>query len=198
MKYFMLSPAEFERSDNWFYFNASADTRLARGKYVQYVCPGCNRVDEVSAISSGVASSFKITSRYDFIETLDWVYCVSSKLRSALECNEIKGFEFLAIPKSPNYWVAVPNAPAQVDLNAAGIKYDGPICETCNRHNWSGEGPFFQSFEVSEDADTIFHPAVWNEHAYGRRCFLYCSEVVKKILSKSKLKGVYFDCVGER
>jgi hypothetical protein len=196
MKYFRLI-AEDENYSNWFFFDASKPRRQVRDLYQDFVCPSCNRVDEDKALSCGVSPDLRISSRHDYLVTNDWVYCVSVRLKNVLELYSIKGFEYLELPNTSSHLVVVSTIPVKVDIHSSGIKYEGPVCQLCKRYNWSGEGPFFQSLEVPDDVRTVFRPEIWNEHAYSRRCCLYCSELIADILQGAEATGMIMKYVGE-
>jgi hypothetical protein len=78
-------------------FKEFVDRAVPKAMYKKYACPLCSRIDAGAALSAvGLDSSFAgSTGKRDLVETYDYMYVVSSKLRALLEaaCDEVVYYE---------------------------------------------------------------------------------------------------------
>lgn len=173
-------------------------TRLGRripllGEYERFQCHRCRKIDEIAALRTGVSPQVRVRAKTDVIGTSeDWTV-VSERFRSLVEKHNIAGLEFAQIPASPGFFAVIPTILVPID-EAGCVKLGGSFlgkCEQCGRYGYTTGWPT-RSYMQVPDGELVFFTRRVCEGTLGRKCCLYTTETVQRLLEENAITGI--DC----
>jgi hypothetical protein len=164
---------------------------VVRDRYADLVCSRCGKLDEYTAALRGLDDDASLRTRRDVIKSFEGLDCFSERVRGLLEDNHVRGLEFIPIPRSRGYSVAVPLVIVPLEHASCNMKFHGEPCPLCGRYReTSGGSPYIPRRVVPEDPMTIFSTSLRPEKGNTRRSVLIAHQVLEDILRKKKISGV--------
>ncbi|MDR6962259.1 hypothetical protein [Shewanella putrefaciens] len=140
-----------------------------------------------------VNPSFCLKRRvYDLSSTYDGYYVASLKFKEACQRLQLKGFEFIALPSDPEFFVIKPTSLTPFDFVARKTRFES-FCVECGFHKAvAGATPAFLLKEPESDllaTDVVFGSG------NSRSRMLIVTESAKMLLIAEKLTGLEFEAI---
>jgi hypothetical protein len=184
-----IAPADPIQADWLFWVDDRAARLRARQQYLDLVCPGCGKLDELGAIERGLPSEFAVKGSRDIVGTADGFLLASVRARKVIEAASMIGCSFRPLLGDDKYQLILPTRFAPTDASRAGVRFIDPRCSVCNRYREVVGGFIPEGMEVPQERYAIFAPEVWSESILGRRQILMATEEAGREIKRAKLRG---------
>jgi len=193
MDYFDLVPKD-QRWQNWILFSQSMKYGLrVRDRYADSVCVECGKVNELSALNSGIDCDVIIKSKLDYLLTDDGIICASRRLIAVLHENSVVGFTDIPLPGDKSFSVLVPNLLVDIHESELNLEFIEPKCSTCDRYREVIGTPYLLAMDLPKNPLALFYSKIWMENERNRVTWFRCTGLVANILKQEKIRGVEFE-----
>ncbi len=164
--------------------------RIVRPRYADLVCARCGKFDEMKALLRGIDADIVITTTRDMIGAIDGQYLVSRRLRDILDKHAASLVQYVDIPASPTYCVALPAYLIYPKEGDSAYRIIGQPCRVCGRRMeviWGSGVPKIPS--------GVTIGAFANESRIGMAVVWFVSRELADVLrlTEPKLSGLFFD-----
>jgi hypothetical protein len=137
-QFYELYPHD-SKYDDWIFSEVTQQKDLiVRPMYEDLVCPECKKVNELAALERGLDERLMVRDIKEVFGSLDDCYIVSQKVRSSLDSIPEVVVRYLAIPRRPDYFVAVPANIVNPSFEHPALRTNGHRCSSCGRWYWAG------------------------------------------------------------
>lgn len=195
MDYFWLSTRGCS-FDCLLLFDSRKDNLTLFSRYSQFVCPECNKVDELAAIRTGLDPSVRVRSRFDLTETGDGFFCVSDKLANLIKSHHLSGVKTMPIPGG-RFHALIPTRFLNVNVAQSGMRIvNKKVCSLCKRPRESVGLPSARAIAWPKRTFEFGHPWPTLESRISRHFFFIIGGKTAKLFERSGIFGLSLHPVG--
>lgn len=177
------------RSNNWIieWENPLTDRVEYFPAYHKMRCRRCGKIDELTAVHSGLNPLIKIRSRRDFVVTCDLFRCVSNRMRDIIINENITGVRFLQLPDN-KYSLLLPDLIAITSPAGSGMEFFNQ-CKICGRYRETTMWPRIVRISNQTSNKFIAFPDTRMEKHAARSFWFLITDTVHRIFKKHHATG---------
>ncbi len=132
-RYFLLYPQDTSETVCLLHHEDATGKIVLRTQYNELQCKRCGKLDERTALASGISPDINIRTKTDLFSSYESLYLVSERLRKIIEANPDSNVSFYDIPGSSNVFAALPNRIYRPDPSSPTFRMS-KLCPECGRY----------------------------------------------------------------
>lgn len=194
----------------WIFHKEEKRNLVLYSRYEHYRCKNCGKIDEDTALASGIESNITFDFADDYVLTDDGMLCMSDRLCEIMEQHAPGDLKFVAFPHGSTHKIVRPSRPGEIPLSPnqrilgpgnieRGSLPGYPLimdseerCIVCNRYFQVMGFPTLQEVSDNADPNSSVVASPMPERWRGISTWLFGRETLCNVLKAKKIRGCEF------
>lgn len=142
-QHWLLYADDSVNSRPFLFHKTDKDRASLASEYAPLACTRCRKFDERKALALGIFGDHRVAENVDYFKANEGIAIVSQRMRGTIDGIKDSAVEFLDMPESPTFYVAMPRKVFLPVANDPAFEATN-LCPTCGRFRsvvWGSERP---------------------------------------------------------